>query len=237
MELNITRGKLNSNNLKVIAIIAMLIDHIAVAFISNENILGQGMHLLGRITMPIICFLVAEGYYKTKNLRKYMLRLFIFAIISHVFFYYFATGIAPIDLSNGKVNISLPTSVILSLFLGLVSLAIFKNRKINLLIRVILIICICFISVFADWGYIGVLWILFFGIYNASFTKQIISFSVIGIIFILTNANNQVYQFGIFLSIPLLAMYSGELGKIRNMKLIFYIFYPLHLFILGILRW
>ena len=74
---------ISANKLKFIAIIAMLIDHIAVAFVSNQSILGQAMHMIGRVTMPIMCYFIAEGYYKTHNIKKYALRLLIFSIISY----------------------------------------------------------------------------------------------------------------------------------------------------------
>lgn len=53
----------NSNHLKIIAIIAMAIDHIAYGFVPEGTILGQIMHTIGRITMPIMCFSLAEGYH------------------------------------------------------------------------------------------------------------------------------------------------------------------------------
>ena len=77
---------LNSNALKIVAIIAMTIDHLAwLIFPSYDtSFLPVLMHIIGRITCPIMCFFIAEGYYHTKNLKKYILRLFIFALISHV---------------------------------------------------------------------------------------------------------------------------------------------------------
>ncbi|MBR3641896.1 MAG: conjugal transfer protein TraX, partial [Parasporobacterium sp.] len=74
---------LNSNQIKLIAIIAMTIDHVTW-------ILWPGydthwwvivLHIIGRITAPIMWFFVAEGYYYTRDLRKYILRLFLFAVI------------------------------------------------------------------------------------------------------------------------------------------------------------
>ena len=74
---------LNSNRIKIIAILAMTIDHIAWAAFP-----GYSKAFLP--TMMHICF-VAEGYYHTKNIRKYTFRLFAFAILSH-FAYLFASA-------------------------------------------------------------------------------------------------------------------------------------------------
>ena len=83
---------MSSFALKTIAIIAMLIDHIAWAFVPTGTILGQIMHIIGRITAPIMCYFIAEGYYHTHNMKKYALRLAIFALISHIAYNYFMTG-------------------------------------------------------------------------------------------------------------------------------------------------
>ena len=65
---------LTSDILKLIAVIAMVIDHIAWAFIPFNSIAGQIMHVIGRLTAPIMCFMIAEGYYKTNNVKKYAQR-------------------------------------------------------------------------------------------------------------------------------------------------------------------
>ena len=75
---------LNSNALKYIAIIAMLIDHIAWAFVPFSSALGQIMHLIGRFTAPIMCYFISEGYFHTKDVKKYIFRIGIFAIISQL---------------------------------------------------------------------------------------------------------------------------------------------------------
>lgn len=76
----------------MIAILAMTIDHIAWAAFPgySKEFLPIMMHIVGRLTCPIMCYFVAEGYYHTKNIRKYTFRLFTFAILSH-FAYLFAS--------------------------------------------------------------------------------------------------------------------------------------------------
>ena len=70
--------------LHIIAIILMTIDHIVIIFIGNENILRA----IGRPAFPIFAFLLAEGFYKTKNRKNYFIRLLILAIISEPIFDY-----------------------------------------------------------------------------------------------------------------------------------------------------
>ena len=72
--------RLNSYQLKCIAIITMLIDHIG-AVLFPENLV---LRYIGRISFPIFCFLLAEGFYHTKNVKKYMMRLAVFAVLSEI---------------------------------------------------------------------------------------------------------------------------------------------------------
>ena len=74
--------KLNSNHLKIIAIIAMTIDHVTDLFYPAfpAQPLPIALHILGRLTAPIMWFFVAEGYYYTHNVKKYLLRLGIVSI-------------------------------------------------------------------------------------------------------------------------------------------------------------
>ncbi|MGE5578647.1 MAG: TraX family protein [Bacillota bacterium] len=61
----------------------MVVDHVAAAFVPTSSALGQVMHAIGRLTAPIMMYFVAEGYHHTKDVRKYALRLGVFALISH----------------------------------------------------------------------------------------------------------------------------------------------------------
>ena len=79
--------KLTAYDLKIIAIFAMILDHLAHIVVclpidpSLRTVLALIMNSIGRITMPIMCFFIAEGYHYTKDIRKYLLRLLVFAII------------------------------------------------------------------------------------------------------------------------------------------------------------
>ena len=75
--------RLNANALKVIAIIAMTIDHFTDIFYPGFPISPEplALHFIGRLTAPIMWFFVCEGYYYTRDARKYLQRLCIFAVI------------------------------------------------------------------------------------------------------------------------------------------------------------
>ena len=85
---------LDSNAVKLIAILAMTVDHITWAVFPGypRELLPLLLRALGRITCPIMCYFIAEGYHHTKNIRKYTGRLFLFALISHFAYIYSSTA-------------------------------------------------------------------------------------------------------------------------------------------------
>lgn len=222
---------INANALKVIAIITMFIDHTSSWLYPKGTILAIITHTIGRLAAPIICYLIAEGYFHTSNIKKYISRLFLFAIISHLpYVLYF-------NLHWWKA-----TSVIWGLLLGLVALAVYCSPALPIIVKLIAVVLCCLFAWTADWNYIAVLWILFFGIFKGQLRWQVISFAVIGSIFyiypIVELGVDYIYRFGILLTIPLFALYSGKKGKKSHfLKWSFYIFYPAHLLFLYILRY
>jgi hypothetical protein len=232
---------LTANSIKFIAIIAMTIDHFTWTFFPGyrTDILTLVLHIIGRLTAPIMCYFVVEGYYHTKNLKKYIIRMFVFAFISH-FAYALMFGKNFIPFKNSVFD---QTSVMWTFALGLVALAVSKseNPKIKFWQKQ-LIIWICLIAAFcADWSTPAAVSILYMGMNRGNFKKQmlwfmlwIITYSIVYAIFL-----NFVYgliQVTVAFAIPILYQYNGKRGKWKGMKWFFYIYYPLHLIIFGIIR-
>ncbi len=241
---------LNSNALKMIAIIAMTIDHIAWLVFPDypHEVLPVILHTIGRLTCPIMCYFIAEGYHYTKNIRKYTCRLFVFAVISH-FAYIFASA----DFVDRKSfipfyygNILNQTSVIWPLAWGLVMLRIVNSEKIpKQWVKTVLILLICLVTFPSDWSCIASLCILAFGTNRGKLRTQsmwlIIYVAIYAAVYCF--AIDWVYglvQMGVVLAIPFIKLYNGERGKSprinKFMKWFFYIYYPLHLAILGTIQ-
>ncbi len=233
--------KLNSNQLKLIAIIAMTIDHIADLLYPGmpNNIVSNILHIIGRLTAPIMFFFICEGFHYTKNLKKYLTRLFIFSIVSH-FAYCFAFGINYIPFSSG--NIFNQTSIMWTLFWSVVALYIvYGNTKLKEWQKWLLIILLNIITFSSDWSSIGLMIILSMYEHRGNLNKQMTNmmfwtliYSLVSFIFV-----NKVYgiiQLFVIIVYPLLKVYNGTTGNNKFMKWFFYIYYPLHLIIIGILR-
>lgn len=243
---------LNRNQIKYIVIIAMLIDHIAWAFVPTESIPGFIMHFIGRLTGPTMAFFVAEGYQHTRNVKRYAIRLGIFALISWIPFSLFEGGGLPLAITSGQtdsqnmfnlylqskdITLSIFPSfgVIYTLLLSLLAIWLWDKRSYPKWCKILGIIGLCVLSMFGDWPIFDILYALVFFNYQNNPKKKWILFSVISIFSMLIGG---VFQLGAFM-IPLLIQfcYNGESGSKKAVhKWFFYIFYPAHLLVLGLVK-
>lgn len=221
--------ELNAFDLKILAITAMFIDHAVAITLSHDSFLGMFLRFPGRIVAPVMCYLIAEGYYKTSNPIKYVKRLFLFSLISHL----------PYNLLFG-FDFFEATSVMWGLFLGLASLIVIKMESTPFLLKLGFVGLACVLSLTANWNYVVVLWIVFFGLFHGDVKKQMISFLIVGTLAhivptfinfgLLHSGFPHWYQLGIYFAVPLLGAYTGERGHTSKvMQYGFYIFYPAHL--------
>lgn len=233
--------KLNSNHLKIIAIIAMTIDHIAdLLYPGMPNIfISNVMHIIGRLTAPIMFFFICEGYHYTKDVKKYISRLFIFALISH-FAYCFAFGINFIPFRTG--NIFNQTSIMWTLAWAVVALHIVHGKN-NLKEwqKWLLIVLINLITFSSDFSSIAVMTILFMYDRRGNLKSQMICmmawlslYALISYLFV--SKTYGLIAMTAILVYPLLKNYNGQRGKVKWLKWFFYLYYPLHLIIIGALR-
>ena len=244
---NTNYKRLNSNVLKIIAIIAMTSDHLAWAIWQgfSANPAALIMHILGRLTCPIMCYFVAEGYYYTKNLKKYIGRMFLFAAISH-FPYVFCSfnyidPLSFVPFAHGSPFNQ--TGVLWAFAWGLVLIRV-HDSKLKFPIKILLNILILVISFPADWSCIAPMVILSFWANRGKFAKQMLWMMfwvlIYGMVYFF--AIDKIYgilQLGVCLSIPVLLLYNGLRGKNivinKFLKWAFYIYYPLHLTVIGLL--
>ncbi len=233
--------KFNSNHLKLIAIVAMTIDHIADLFYPGlpNNVISNILHVIGRLTAPIMFFFICEGFFYTKDLKKYITRLFIFALISH-FAYCFAFGINYIPFSTGKIFNQ--TSIMWSLAWSVVALYIvYGKNNLKQWQKWLLVILLNIITFSADWSCIALMIILSMYGNRGNLNKQMSNLMMWTAIYAFVSFAfvNKIYgiiQLFVILVYPLLKQYNGTKGKVGWLKWFFYLYYPLHLIIIGILR-
>lgn len=208
--------------LKIIAIITMFCDHIGYVIFGKISFFNY----IGRIAFPIFAFQIAEGYRKTKNLKNYVFRLLVFAIISQIPYMIFINSIIKI---NFKLN------VFFTLLFGLLCIIVWDKcaYKISSLVFVFLS---CILSQFLhfDYGAFGIILILTFHILYDKKIPLFIIYTLLVITKYITST--YYYMFILFSIIPLICifLYNGKKG--RSLKYFFYLFYPVHLLILGLIN-
>lgn len=222
---------MNSFNLKMVAIIAMLIDHIGgILFVGTQY--EFYFRVIGRIAFPIFCFLIVEGFYHTSNLRRYMLRLGVFAIISEV----------PFDLAFSDYTtpqgILEKQNVFFTLYIGLVTIMLMRrvskkfawNQVISSILNVMIVfsMSIIIIAINSDYTVLGILLIVAFYLFRGK--KTALTIAVLALTFSVS-----IQIFAVF-SMLFIWYYNGEKGRPMN-KYIFYAFYPLHLLALVGIRY
>lgn len=237
MKLNISEIKLNVNGLKLIAIIAMTIDHAAWVLLPLESAATEILHIIGRLTFPIMAYFIVEGYHHTRNAKKYLSRLLLLAVVSHFAYAFCFNHPYFLNLSEGIVD---TTSVLWGLSLGLLSLMIYHSDRINKWLKSLLIILCITVSIPSDWSWVCVVLPLVMDMNYGNFRKQMLWMVIFGgsfaFVYCLVTSWWSAYQFAIIIAVPVLYLYNGERGKWKGMKWLFYIYYPLHLVLLGIIR-
>lgn len=245
---------LSLNVLKTIAIIAMVIDHSALMFVQFYSPLYILMRFIGRITGPTMFFAAAEGYRHTRNIKKYLSRLLLFAVLTHLPVLYFR------DIKHTPLlqEMDLPTlNVFFTIFFGVLAIAVRRNVK-NGILKLFLLCAIIIASVPADWGVEGVVIVLIFDYYSGNLNQQLFAYLIWvlfdkGVLNMMTNPFQSLLEGGGFyidkdmyswmsissgtiLPFFLLRFYNGRRGKGGEAyKWFFYLFYPLHLAILGLI--
>ena len=221
------RVSFTMNQLKTIAMVFMLVDHIAYVMI--ERGLGYGgdlyminrtMRSMGRLAFPIFCFTIVEGFQRTSNSREYLKRLIIFALISEI----------PFDLAfRGRMFSMDLQNVFWTLAFGLAAMIIYNDvfmagwkKAIGLLV--------CFYLPYrfhTDYSVYGALAIFLMYL----FRKEPIKMCMAGYILLLLQ--NPIEVWAIF-GFVLILLYNGQRG--RGNKKIYYWFYPAHLMVLVLLK-
>ena len=221
--------------LKMIAIVSMFLDHIGY-FIYKGSF--SAFNYFGRLAFPIFAFQISEGYTHTHDLKKYMSRLFIFALISQIPFTLFLYGVVyQLPLNQYLENIDkFELNIFFTLFLGLLSIFIYDKSKSKIL-GLIAVGLICFLGkiIKVDYGYWGILLIFTFYLFKNNIPLTVLSYLALCIIKyipqLIESNFNYIYLImliGTFAAIIPIVLYNGKLG-LKTKKLL-YIFYPAHLF-------
>lgn len=220
----------NGAQLKYIAFLSMLIDHTNNALIIPMlNGTGWLLHLsnlfsiLGRIAFPIFIFFIVEGFFKTSSRKRYLITLLAFGMISEV----------PFDMFTSKTFFS-PywNNMMFTLVLCLITIWVIDSLKEKISNKIvwhivsIVVVAICSAVAMAlslDYDYHAIIVAYLFYIF---YDRPVLG-AALGYLSIIKELYS-FFGFGIVLT------YNGERG--RQYKWFNYLFYPVHILILGMLR-
>ena len=221
--------KLSQETLKLIACVTMLIDHIGATLIP-----WSFLRIIGRVSFPIYCFLIAEGAHYTRNPKRYAIRLLFGSFLSEYIF----------DMTfYGRRN-WFGNGVMLTLLLGFLALRVMQTHwKDSLKLFAMILLVLSADLLFTDYGSDGVLLILLFGCTRGIPHQRIVQFFGMLILFfhmggatISIGPWNMYIELLATLSIIPISLYSGEkVTDSKALQLGFYLFYPAHLWILYLL--
>lgn len=235
---------LTSRSLHIIAMALMLLDHMWATVCTDY----QWMTQVGRIAFPIFAFMTVEGFVHTSNLKKYMGRMLLFAVVAEipfnlmysdsVFYPYHQnvlwTFIIALSLmyinecakKKGKWWLTLITAVstcLLGYFIGIVTFIDYNGPG------VLMVLVFYFFRGRKWWNYILQLAAMYY--INAELLQGLtINFELFGHSF-------EIVQQGLaLLSLPIIWLYNGRMGKKTKFFQYFcYAFYPVHMLVLWFL--
>lgn len=232
------RTGLSGNKLKVIAMASMFLDHVGAVVIEpvfytlwTQEGSGNGMQFYvvnralraaGRVAFPIYCFLLIEGFLHTRDGKRYLVRLGLFAAVSEIPFDLAMTG-EWVNFQQQNVFFTLSASLLMLLLMRQ------SQRRPAVSLLVLAGTCILTWMARCDYGAVGPLMI---GLMYY-FKKDKTMFYLTGMV---TAGIESARGFlcGIFAYLPI-SLYNGKRGKMQ-LKWFPYFFYPLHLSVLVIIR-
>ena len=233
-------GGFTGNGLKLFAMGAMLIDHVAYAllFSTETAAVYWPMRIIGRLAFPIFAYMIAVGARHTHDIRKYLLRLLAFAVISEVPFDW-AFGFA----KKGQIIELTHQNVFLTLFMGLLTLAFLRFFQKNLpryymipSAAVLLLTMAAAEFLNTDYAGVGVLCIFLFYVGADKKTAKAPLFALA--IFVLSfdwNTLINITELFALVSLAPILLHNGQKGAKMN-RWVFYAFYPGHLAVLWLIR-
>lgn len=236
--------EVTSMMLHIMAMLFMLLDHMWATVVNGND----WMTCIGRIAFPIFAFMIVEGYFHTHNLKKYVLRMLVFAVLSEI----------PFNLVMAStVFYPLHQNVLWTFLIGIFLIYVNEKAKAKgkLWLRAaaaagtILLGFILGIVTFVDYNCAGVLTVLTFYFFRGrtwqNFLCQFVVLAYIniemlsGFAYELNIFGGTVYferqAFALLALIPIW-LYRGKQGPYNKpLKYLYYSFYPVHLLILAMI--
>ena len=213
---------LSSFHLKLIAVVTMLVDHVGMLMFPAE----MSFRVIGRISFPIYCFLIVEGFYHTSDINKYIKRLAVLAVISEIPFNWMVSG-KLIDIWH--------QNVFFTLLIGLLTIYMI-NRTCNELYKSLFLVAGALLAVLlmTDYSAYGVVLIYVFYLMRDRRTFACVIMAVMSYLM------SSIQGAAALAVVPIL-LYNGRKGPAfangKMWKYGFYAIYPIHMTVLCVIAY
>lgn len=235
---------MNRDTIKIIAMFTMLVNHIANVFLPAGAPLTNLCLYIGYFTAVTMCYFLVEGFGYTRSKKKYAGRFLGFALLAQ-FPYQLAfpeNGIAGFTQFN----------MLFTLMLCFLILLVQEKVRDRVLQGICIVLLIC-ASLFCDWALLAPVFTLLFSWAKDSRKRKKIAFGVAAVLYGGMAWFGSAKTYGMVGALPdaigcavpilisgtvILYLYNGQrAAKHRSFyKWFFYLFYPAHLLVLGLLR-
>ncbi len=213
------RAGLTGNQLKIIALISMTIDHVGLELFPGVTLL----RILGRLAFPIFAYMVGEGCLYTHSRGRYLGTMAVAAVLSQ-WVYFFAMGsLYQCVLVTFSLSICLIYAIDFGRSHGGAAWAV-PAAALAAIACLTLLNPLPGTDFHVDYGFFGVLLPVF--VYLGTSRQDKFGLLAAGLI-LLNAVSGGIQWFSLAALIPLY-FYNGQRGR-RKMKYLFYVYYPLHL--------
>ena len=211
---------LSNNQLKIIALVTMTVDHIG-AYLLPQLL---WLRIIGRLAFPIFAYMIAEGCRHTRSMGKYLGTMALFALVCQAVEFFIAG--------------SLYMSIMVTFSMSILLIFLFQKAQKNPLWAIPLVLWLVAVQFVCeqlplllkgtdfsvDYGFIGVLIpCALYMMKNKTFRLV-----VLAVLLAVLATDSHYVQWYALAAVPLIALYNGQRGK-GNLKWLFYIYYPAHL--------
>ena len=225
---------MNAFQLKLLMVFLMVLNHICYIEHLVPDRLALVFTIISRCVAPMFAYFAVEGIRKTRNLKKYCLRLAVLAGIVFV-----GNGILKTVLGNFGLSgwrRPLENNVIFTLALGVITIALFQWGKVKQGIDgkcCYVLSALCFLMGFfmGEWGSVLLPFMFIESFFQDKKMIRFAGYLLIEVIAILLPFSEPYW----FLVFPFILLYNGERGpKTKFCQYFFYVFYPVHLWVIAI---
>ena len=204
--------QLNASQLKILACLFMLIDHIGYLLFPQFILL----RIIGRLSFPIFAYMVANSYHYTNNASRYIIRMLVFSVCFQPVFTY--------CMNPAVINI------FATLCLGMLAIFGYNHIKKTTAKEYLAIIAVFACGITAqilhtDYGFYGVAMIFIAHLYRNEIKQLLLFWTLLTVCFSLINSS--IIQLAAPAAVIFISLYNDQRGHVN--KWIFYIFYCVHI--------